>query len=112
MIRSNTQQNLRIQYKKYLKTRLNTIRFTGLFIALLVMVLLAIQQFKVLDSLWNCVSILYCCGVLFTLFAQYQDIRLKKGLAMLSRTFATLLYICTLGILILIILDKFFIITL
>ena len=91
-----TQKNIKVKYKSYLKARLNTVRFTGLFMSILLMIMLAVAYFNLIgDSLWNCVSVLYLCGVLFTLFSQLQDIKLKAKLAKASRVFSFLFYVLT-----------------
>lgn len=112
MINTNAQENVRIKYKKYIKSRLTTTRYMGLVMSFVVLALIALQYFQVLTGLWNCVSILYSCGVLFTLFAQYQDLYFRKKLAVTSRVLATILYLLTASLLILIILDRFFVISL
>lgn len=98
------QQNVRIQYKKYVKSRLTTVRFLGLFMALVTFAMILLQHFGVLASLWNSVSILYLCGAMFTINAQYQDLRLSKGWARASRIIAAIFYILTIAPLVLIIL--------
>ncbi len=98
------QQNLKIQYKKYVKSRLTAVRFLGLFMSLLTFAMILLQYFNVLRSLWNSVSILYLCGAMFTITAQYQDLRLSKGWAKACRIIAAFFYILTIAPLVLIIL--------
>ena len=105
MLNVKSTPNIRSKHKQNLKKQLNIFRIVGLFMSLMIIVLLALQQFKIVNSIWNCVSILYSCGILFTLFAQYQDFKLKKILARFSRVIATLFYILTIILLIVIILD-------
>lgn len=99
-------------YVKYIKTRLNLLRFSGLLMSLVGVALVLIQHFGLMSGLWNCVSILYICGFLFTTNAQYLDMRQAKGFAKASRLFAMLFYIATVAMLVLILLDRFLVIAL
>lgn len=74
------------------------------------LVLIAFQHFNIASSMWNAVSILYTCGFLFTLNGQYQDLCKAKGFARASRVFAVLMYLATVAILVLLLLDRFLVI--
>ena len=75
--------------------------------------MLILQHFKILENpLFNCVSIVYMCGALFTVNAQYQDLRLAKGWARFNRILATLFYIITVALLVIVLLDRFYVISL
>lgn len=104
-------KDLAVQYKKWVKARLTTIRVTGLFMSLLAIFLMGMQFFGIVDGFMNCVSLVYICGFLFTLNAQYQDMCLKKKWAKASRIIATILYLATVSLCVLVILDRFFVIS-
>lgn len=105
-------KNIIARYRKYMKTRLATFRVTELLLSIMTLALVAFQYFEVvLNSLWNLVSILYLCGMMFTINAQYQDTCKAKRWATASRVFATIIYLATAALLVLIILDSFMVIS-
>lgn len=105
-------KDLALQYKKWVKARLTTIRVMGVFMSLLAIFLMGMQFFEIIDGFMNCISLVYICGFLFTLNAQYQDMCLNKKFAKASRIIAAILYLATVSLCVLIILDRFFVISL
>ena len=106
-------KNIIARYRKYMKTRLATFRVSGLLLSIMTLALVAFQYFEIfLSSLWNLVSILYLCGMLFTINAQYQDTCKAKKWAIASRIIAAIIYLATVALLVLILLDSFMVISL
>ena len=92
-------------------------RLTGLFLCFACLVLIALQYFGAMKGfqnmgMWNAVSIIYLCGAIFTINGQYQDLCKAKTFAKISRVLATVFYLATAALLVLILLDRFFVITL